>query len=294
MKTSFFVRLVLPLETGPEVREALSQILVKVASRFSFQGLEDWSVDVGDGTKVLGAEREFHDLRAQGQMNRELRAYFARKADGFLFSRLVRASFEDLRVFPPRALAAKDWMKEWRKYYRTQKVEGGGRKLWIVPAWKKSPKGFAVKIHPGQAFGTGTHATTRLCLQFFLEIEGLPRRARVLDFGAGTGVLSLGALAVEKSLGAVVAVESDPEGVKACGKNARLNRRKLVVRRRLPARGQFDFIFANVLGPVLLEYKTELVKRLAPGGRLVVSGILREDQEFVEKFSPGLQMIVGG
>lgn len=290
-KKSYFVRLGIPPGTKRETREALSQILTGVASRFSFQGLEDWSVDLPDTTKILGAEREFHDLTRSGPMNREMRVYFATKADSSSYAKLIRASFEDLKVFPPKLLAPKDWMKEWRKFYRIQKISGGGFQLYLVPAWKKAPaKKLVVKVNPGQAFGTGTHATTRLCLQVFLERSiALPEKSSLLDFGAGTGVLALSALALAKQQKckiSAVAVESDPDALEQCRKNARLNRLEMKFTRKFPAKKRFDFVFANVLSPVLVEFRSLLSESLKPGALLVVSGILAEDgQNFLSKFS---------
>ena len=292
--SSYFVRLGLPEGTEIPAREALSRILTGVASRFSFQGLEDWSVDLPDSTKILGAEREFHDLTKVSALNREMRVYFAKKADAANFGRLLKANFEDLTIFPPRKLAPKDWMKEWRKHYRTQKISGGHREIFIVPAWKKSPKGkVSVRVYPGQAFGTGTHPTTRLCLQAFLEQE-LPASANILDFGAGTGVLALGALAqgsVEKKKFKATAVESDPEALDQCRKNARLNRLPMVFSLRLP-RKKFDFVFANVLAPVLVKFRGPLISSLKKGGVIVLSGILASDgKNFLRQFqAKGLQL----
>lgn len=287
--SSYFVRLKLPNGTAPETREALSEILVRVASRFSFQGIEDWTIDLGAKEKVLGAEREFHDLRGKGKMSPEMRVYFSLKTDGAQFARLVGGAFADLRVLPPAKLEKRDWMKEWRKYYKIQTVKAGGYAMKIVPAWKKAPAGLAVKIHPGQAFGTGTHPTTRLCLQEFLRVaDELPTRLRLLDFGAGTGVLALGAYAwakKEKFIFRALAVESDPEGLKACAKNARLNRAKLPTARKIPAGRVFDFVFANVLSPVLLAERERLVRALGEDGWLVLSGILsREVDQFALQF----------
>jgi ribosomal protein L11 methyltransferase len=295
--SSYFVRLRLPKGMGAETREALSDILVRVASRFSFQGLEDWSVDLRAGEKVLGAEREFHDLRGKGKESAEIRVYFARKTDGADFGRLVRASFAELKVASPEKLAPRDWMREWRKHYKVQTVRAAGLSLRIVPAWKKAPAGLSVKIHPGQAFGTGTHPTTRLCLAEFLRAtEDLPARVRLLDFGAGTGVLALAALAWarrEKRDLAALAVESDPEGMKACRKNAGLNRLRLAVGRKLPGGRRFDFVFANVLAPVLLEHREGLVRAVADDGWLVLSGILaKEADDFALRFRhPALRLI---
>jgi ribosomal protein L11 methyltransferase len=293
---SSFVRLGIPEGVSSEARDALALLVIRAASPFSFQGLEDWSVDLPPSARVLGAEREFLDLRGKGPLSRELRVYFALKADGTAFARLMTAAFSDLKVYPPKVVGKRDWMREWRKSYKTQQLSAGGRSLSVVPAWLKAPKGaVAVKIHPGQAFGTGTHPTTRLCIQAFLNaFPRLPESPRVLDFGAGTGLLALAALVLakeEKRSLTAVAVESDPDALKQCEKNAKLNRQKIRLLRKLP-RGRFDFIFANVLAPVLLDFQEELADRLNPGGLLVLSGILeKERRAFVRDFQqPSLRL----
>ena len=290
--SSFYVKVELPSGAALETREALAVVLTRVASRFSFQGLEDYTVELSSGEKVLGAEREFHDLRGRGKMNDEMRVYFGKKTDGTIFGKLVKSAFEDLKIAAPRALGKKDWMKEWRKHYRTQIVREGKAALAIVPAWKKPPATpkVSVKIWPGQAFGTGTHSTTRLCLKAFLKAApSMPTSLSLLDFGAGTGVLALGAQAWAAKAGMkikAVAVESDPQALEQAGKNARLNRRELRLCLKMPKAKPYDFVFANVLAPVLLLFKKELAASVKPGGLMVLSGILAtESESFRKKFA---------
>jgi ribosomal protein L11 methyltransferase len=275
---SFFVAIRLPEGMSAEAREPLSQILTRVASRFSFQGLEDWTVDVKN-SRVLGAEAEFRDLTRAGKLSDEMRVYFGRERDARLFAAILRASFQDLRIGNPRRLAPRDWMKAWRKHYRTQVLRVGTQKLAIVPAWKKAPAYPHVRITPGQAFGTGTHPTTQLCLKLLLRF-GADKR-RVLDFGAGTGVLLIAAQKLSGAKG--VAVESDPTALAQARKNARLNRASgLGFTRALP-RGKFDLVFANVLAPVLLEQRARLHAALAKEGVIFLSGILKSEAPAFER-----------
>jgi ribosomal protein L11 methyltransferase len=300
MKTSTYVRIELPATIGLESREALAELVLRLASRFSFQGLEDWAVDV-PRSRVLGAEREFLDLRQAGELKPEMRVYFGRKDHASIFSRALKAGFSDLKVSAPRKLVARDWMKEWRKHYKVQKIREGEATLAIVPAWKKSPRAtLALRISPGQAFGTGTHGTTQLCLRLFLRhCARLPGAGslRVLDFGAGTGVL---AIAAEKWAGREgrsfrgLAVESDPVALEQCGKNLRLNRSRAIrFARKAPARGNYHLVFANVLAPVLIEQRKFLLSAVAPGGLLILSGILAsEAEDFLGKFrAPGFARV---
>jgi ribosomal protein L11 methyltransferase len=292
MKDSTYVRLELPAETPVAAREALADVVLRLAARFSFQGLEDWAVDLPRST-VLGAEREFHDLRMAREPHPEMRVYFARKTDAGLFARALRAGFADLKVSNPRTLGQRDWMKEWRKHYQVQKLKEGRTTLAIVPSWKKTPSStLAVRISPGQAFGTGTHATTQLCLRLFLRhVSLLPEKCnlRFLDFGAGTGVLAIAAEKWARSHGRALralAVESDPVALEQCGKNLRLNRSRSITKaRKAPAGKKYELIFANVLAPVLLAERELLQEALVPGGVLILSGILAaEAEQFLQNF----------
>lgn len=291
--TSFYTSLLLPEGTELKQREAFSQIVGNLASRFSFQGMEDWAVELDAGTKVLGIEREFHDLSGKGKLKPEIRVYFAKKEDAGVFGKVLMNAFEDIRVQSPKKLIPRDWMKLWRKFYKTQMIQEGGQRLAIVPSWKKAPAGkklLKVRIAPGQAFGTGTHATTRLCLQMFLRYAPAlkVRKIKVLDFGAGTGVLAIAAeqwAKNEKLSFQGLGVESDPEALKQGKKNVVLNRSKVKFQAKVGKVQSYNFVFANVLAPVLLEFRDLLSESVARGGFLVLSGLLASEiHSFAEKF----------
>lgn len=278
--SSYFVKIQLPEGVGGEARDAFSALVARLAGKFSFQGLEDWSVDLGKGEKVLGVEAEFHDLRGRGKMSREMRVYFGAKAHAGEFRAALLTLVEGVAVGAPRPLAKRDWMKEWRKHYKVQKVSAGARCLWIVPAWKKGPaRGAKVRIYPGQAFGTGTHATTQLCLKLYLKYGA---GSSVLDFGAGTGLLAIAA-SLDGFRG--LCVESDPIALAQCRVNLRLNKVKMPAVRATPPGRRFDLVFANVLSPVLLKERVRLKAAVAPGGLLILSGILaKEARAFLRGF----------
>lgn len=279
---SFYVKIILPEGVGAEAREAFSALVSRLAARFSFQGLSDWAVDLGQKSRVLGVESEFHDLTKHGKLGREMSAYFASKPDASAFASLLRALVEDIKVGSPRRQAPKDWMKEWRKHYKLQKIQEGKETVWIVPAWKKGPKsGVKIRIYPGQAFGTGTHPTTQLCLRLFLRHGLTVPPAKALDFGAGTGLL---AIAAARYGFGVVTVESDPVALAQCRVNLKLNKVKAPALKKTP-RGKFELVFANVLSPVLLQERARLKSSVAKGGLLILSGILQEEaRSFLRKF----------
>ena len=159
------------------------------------------------------------------------------------------------------------------------------RSIDIPPRWQIATPGqpptegkISVVIAPGVSFGDGSHPTTQLCLQAIAALapRGQPGW-RLLDFGCGNGVLAIGAA----RLGAVVdAIEIDPVAIAEAERNAQLNAvgdRVRVARTLDGVIGPFELVVANVLLPVLLEYASGLVGRLALGGALVLSGLVGTD-----------------
>lgn len=297
MSRAYFIPIQLPAEIEGEAREAFSLLLGQLGARFHCLGIEDWSVDLPAHAKILGVEREFHDLRkaAGGKLSQQVRAYFGTLKAAGSFGKLLQASFPELTVGKPRPQAKRDWMKEWRKHYKPVWVREGGEVLLITPAWRKIPKGArAVRIYPGQAFGTGTHPTTRLCLRLFLQFTNrLPQKQwRTLDFGAGTGILALAAARVargRKVKFVADAVESDPDALAQARKNAGINRQPLRYAKRIPPGRSYDLIFANVLAPVLVHERDKLRAVMRSGGCLIVSGILAsEGERFLRDFALGV------
>lgn len=155
-------------------------------------------------------------------------------------------------------------------------------KLWIVPSWHE-PQHIDDRINlildPGLAFGTGSHPTTSLCLQWLCE--HLPLQARVLDYGCGSGILGIAAL----KLGAAsaVGVDIDPQAVISTDYNAQRNGVHMPV--GLPdyeeAKGQFPVVVANILSNPLKLLAPSLCAHVEPGGHLVLSGVLARQAEEV-------------
>jgi ribosomal protein L11 methyltransferase len=214
-----------------------------------------------------------------------LRAFFpgsdgqAVKRDVQLFHRALRAIYPGIERQPLRwrVLQDRNWNSSWRRFFSPQRV---GRNLWVTPPWSapRAPAGSVVlAIEPGMAFGTGTHFTTRSCLELIEEIAARRAIASALDVGTGSGIL---AIALAK-LGArrVVALDIDPLALRAAAANARRNgvgRRVALLDRPVgELREAFGLVVANLTAETIVELSGDLSQRVEPGGHLVLSGILR-------------------
>ena len=142
--------------------------------------------------------------------------------------------------------------------------------------WEAAPGDRIIELDPGMAFGSGTHPTTGLCLRL-LE-ENVPSGARVLDWGTGSGILAVGAAL----LGAreIVAIDLDPNAVRAAAENAELNgfAERIQVSaasiEALPPEDRFDVVVANIVAAPIIASAGEIRQRVKPGGRVIVSGII--------------------
>ena len=157
-----------------------------------------------------------------------------------------------------------------------------GERLWLVPSDQPAPPGaeVVVRLNQGLAFGTGEHPTTALCLEW-LDAQR-PAGARVLDFGCGSGVLALAALALGAS--AAYAVDSDPQALTATARNAELNgladQLWIGEADALP-NAPVDIVLANILAGPLVALTDDFAARLRSGGHAVLSGVLAEQREAV-------------
>lgn len=174
-------------------------------------------------------------------------------------------------------LGDEDWAHSWMAHYKPLRV---GRNLWVVPSWCEAPEPAALNIilDPGLAFGTGDHPTTSLCLEWLSE-QALAGKT-VLDYGCGSGILSIAAI----KLGAreAYAVDIDAQALEVSRRNAIHNGihhgMHVVLPSELPQNFQADIVIANILFGTLIELAPDIMARVRPGGWLVLSGLLAEDQ----------------
>ncbi len=170
-----------------------------------------------------------------------------------------------------------------------------GDRLWIVPSWHEVPasvpaSAIVIRLDPGLAFGTGSHPTTHLCLEWLAS--HMPSGAAVLDYGCGSGILAIAAARLGASQ--VIGVDIDSQAVESTLDNARNNQVTLsaCLPDALPD-GRFPVVVANILSNPLKVLAPMLCGRVAPGGQLVLSGVLeRQAEEVAAAYAPWLEMSV--
>lgn len=192
-------------------------------------------------------------------------------------------------------IADQDWLAEWKKGYEPVLI---GEKLLITPSWKREQLGVndrvIVQIDPGMAFGTGTHETTRGCLEL---LEKYWHGGSLLDVGTGTGILAIAAIKLFPS-SRVVGFDIDPEAIDVALENAEINgvadELEFEVNKLASFHGQaFDLVLANLTADVIVPLAADFPRVLSPQGTLIVSGILREqgDEVCTSLGTQGLQVI---
>jgi ribosomal protein L11 methyltransferase len=171
------------------------------------------------------------------------------------------------------------WERAWMDGFHPMRF---GNRLWVCPSGMQvdAADALVLDLDPGLAFGTGTHPTTALCLEWLDRHP--PTGQRVLDYGCGSGILALAAL----RLGAIAAigVDHDPQALEASQHNARRNGLAERLQVYLPGdepRPPADLLLANILAAPLIELAPELARRVRPGGSILLSGILDEQAEAV-------------
>lgn len=193
-------------------------------------------------------------------------------------------------TYEGRPLENMDWLTEWKKYIKPIRISN---RIIIKPTWKKiaSKKGqIIIEIDPGMAFGTGSHASTMMCLKAADKLSYLIKGNSILDVGTGSGILAI----TSAKLGAkkVIGIDIDEEAVKVARENIKLNKAdKNVVISARPLekiKDRFSVIFANIIAEELIKIASLLNKKIMDNGFLILSGILNEKANEVEAAYEGL------
>lgn len=188
-----------------------------------------------------------------------------------------------LREIRSLTVADQDWLAEWKKGYEPIAI---GQSLLICPSWRRdqarNTDRIVIEIDPGMAFGTGTHETTRGCLEM---LEKNWKGGSLLDVGTGTGILAIAAIKLQPG-SRVVGFDVDPEAVAVAMENAGINgvadEIEIEVNKLSSYHGQeFDIVLANLTADALIPLSPEFPQILKPQGALIVSGILREQTDDV-------------
>ncbi len=208
-----------------------------------------------------------------------------------LINRLDQAPGPEIST---RVVAEEDWADAWKKYYKTVRV---GRRLVIQPSWETyypQAGNLIIEMDPGMAFGSGTHATTALCLRL---LEKYVRSGiSVYDIGTGSGILAIAAARL--GAGEVQAVDIDPVACKAAVENVARNNAVTVVRvgqGNLAELLQYgaDLIVANIIADVIAGFAPQAAAVLKPGGIFIASGIIREKAEMVRTAFAAAGLAIG-
>jgi ribosomal protein L11 methyltransferase len=187
-------------------------------------------------------------------------------------------------------VAEQDWVRLTQSQFEPIRVND---QLWIVPSWHQAPDPAAINLEldPGLAFGTGSHPTTRLCLEWLCG--KVSRGGTLLDYGCGSGILALAAA----KLGAaeVVCVDIDERALEAAADNAARNGVRLrLASSRQPLTEQFDIVVANILTNPLCVLAPLIAGRVAAGGQLALSGVLASQaDEVIAAYAPHIALTIG-
>jgi len=195
------------------------------------------------------------------------------------------AAHKDIEI-RKNQLQDRDWERTWLDNFKPQKIND---ELWICPSWLEpvDPLAITITIDPGMSFGTGTHQSTRLCLQWISELD--LEQSSVIDYGCGSGILAIAAI----KLGAQSALATDiePRSLASSRENADKNYVSHALETYLPAEMpeiQTDLVIANILAGTIIDLAQVLMGHTKPQGQLLLAGILRVQEQSIKDALNGL------
>ncbi len=209
--------------------------------------------------------------------------------DALLGEAVGAIGLSEVPAYTVEDVAEQNWVQLTQSQFDPIRVS---ERLWIVPSWHESPDPNAINLilDPGMAFGTGSHPTTRLCLEW-LE-RNVSTACSVLDYGCGSGILAIAAARL--GAGHVAGVDIDPQAVEAANANAERNGvTALFADSATPVAGEYDVVVANILSNPLRVLAPAICAHVRSGGKLALSGILREQaDEIIANYAQWLPLQV--
>ncbi|MDO5693447.1 MAG: 50S ribosomal protein L11 methyltransferase [Pseudomonadota bacterium] len=261
----------------------------------ALEALEALSVSVEDADADTDAERALFGEPglpppAQSWSRSRMVALFGDEAQARDAARLLALQdfWQGCEVASIVPVPEQDWVRLTQSQFEPVPIT---HNFWIVPTWHEVPAGATevIRLDPGLAFGTGTHPTTRMCLRWIAANP--PQGQRVLDYGCGSGILAIGA--VLHGAASVDAVDIDPAAVQATQDNAAANGVRLMAGLPDRASGEYGTVLANILATPLKVLAPLLAGHVAPGGALVLAGVLeRQTAELQQAYAPWLPLEV--
>jgi ribosomal protein L11 methyltransferase len=272
-----------------ELRLLAPEDLVETVSD-ALDALDALSVSVEDADAQTDAEQALFGEPGMpppkdGWQRSRVIALFATEALAREAAALLEAQdfFAECRLLGLADVPEQDWVRLTQSQFAPVEITP---EFWIVPTWHEPPAQArqVIRLDPGLAFGTGTHPTTRMCLRW-IATRASPVGKRVLDYGCGSGILAIGA--AKYGATDIDAVDIDPAAVESTELNAEANGVRLQAGLPDASAGRYDIVLANILATPLKVLAPLLCAHVAPGGALVLAGILeRQADELKAAYAP--------
>jgi ribosomal protein L11 methyltransferase len=277
----------LVVELARERAEALSDALLELGALSV--SVEDADADTPDEQPLFGEPGLTPD-RTAWQHSRVIALLDAEAEPAVLLTAAANdIGLAETPQFSLREVEEQDWVRLTQSQFEPIHI---GEKIWVVPSWHDAPDASALvlELDPGLAFGTGSHPTTRLCMEW-LEQNVKPGQS-LLDYGCGSGILAI--LAQKCGADPVIGIDIDPQAVIAARDNSERNRAPVTygLPDACPA-GEFDIVVANILSNPLKLMASMLCSKVKPGGRIALSGVLaRQAEEVAAVYAPYIEIDV--
>lgn len=275
------------IEIGRELAEALSDTLLDLGALSV--SVEDADADTPDEQPLFGEPGLTPEREAWTHSRVVALVAPDAEPDVLLAAAANALGFEHVPSHTIREVANEDWVRLTQSQFDPIAI---GERIWVVPSWHVAPDPDALilELDPGLAFGTGSHPTTRLCMEWLEQM--VTGGERVLDYGCGSGILAI--LAHKCGAQHVVGIDIDPQAVDAARLNSERNHAQVdyALPDDAPA-GQFDIVVANILSNPLKLMASMLSSRVRAGGRLALSGVLaRQADEVIAAYAPYIALSV--